>query len=469
MTRHTLTILEEQRAALARSVLRDRCEYAAILLCGRASLRDPWSGEPEERIIVRELIEIPEEAFSERTPIGMTWSTTPFYNALKRAEPKNFALVVVHSHPDGPLEFSPRDDVAEHELFGIAFDRLDSERPHVSMIMDGNGKLTARTYGPALKPAPVEMIRIIGKRWAFNAGTATTLRVAPEFDRQVRLFGPQSTDALTRLRVGIVGCGGTGSAVAALLARVGVGRIALFDDDYVDETNLNRLHFSRRYDANLHRLKVDAVGEGIARIGLSTSIVRVPYPVDDERSRNALKACDVIFGCTDDHLGRNVLNRIAHFYFIPVIDLGLLIEPNDEEEYDTFDGRVTVVQPGSPCQICRGLIQPDMMQAEALRRHDPMLYEHRRRAGYVPDLSNPSPVVVTFTTELATMAINELFQRLNGYRGDMGSVAERVRRFDQVKDSDTLPGGRSKQGCKLCQERRYDGRGDMSPFLDISP
>jgi hypothetical protein len=152
---------------------------------------------------------------------------------------------------------------------------------------------------------------------------------------------------------------------------------------------------------------------------------------------------------------------------IPVIDLGLLIEPIDGGGYSTFDGRVTVVQPGYPCQVCRGLIRPDMMLAEGLRRNDPDVYRRRRRAGYVLNAPDPSPVVVTFTTEVATMAVNELFQRLNEYRGADGYCAERVRRFDEVKAVDTVPGGRSKPECKLCGQRRYDGRGDMTPFLDI--
>lgn len=109
------------------------------------------------------------------------------------------------------------------------------------------------------------------------------------------------------------------------------------------------------------------------------------------------------------------------------------------------------------------------MLAEGLRRKDPAVYEQRRRAGYVVDMADPSPVVVTFTTEVATMAVNELFQRLNGFRGETGAASERVRRFDEVKEADLLPAGKSRPGCKLCDRRRYDGRGDMDPFLDSTP
>ncbi|WP_204513535.1 MULTISPECIES: ThiF family adenylyltransferase [unclassified Bradyrhizobium] len=51
---------------------------------------------------------------------------------------------------------------------------------------------------------------------------------------------------LSQLRIGVVGCGGTGSAFAAHLARIGVRHLALFDADFIDETSLNRLHYSTR-------------------------------------------------------------------------------------------------------------------------------------------------------------------------------------------------------------------------------
>ncbi|WP_409363718.1 ThiF family adenylyltransferase [Bradyrhizobium canariense] len=51
---------------------------------------------------------------------------------------------------------------------------------------------------------------------------------------------------MSQLRIGVVGCGGTGSAFAAHLARIGVRHLALFDADFIDETSLNRLHYSTR-------------------------------------------------------------------------------------------------------------------------------------------------------------------------------------------------------------------------------
>jgi molybdopterin/thiamine biosynthesis adenylyltransferase len=466
VTRYGLRLLGEHFERFAHLVLQDESEAAAIALCGRSSVANPWSGEWDERFLVREIIEVPASAYFSCSPTGFTWSTAPFYHALKRAEAKDLAIAVFHSHPAGHLTFSERDDIAESELFEIAFNRLESRRPHLSVIMDRSRSLAARAYSPNLKPEAVGEIAIISEKWSFQHARRA-VSISPELDRQIRAFGPASTEQLGRLRIGVVGCGGTGSAVISLLARIGVRHIALFDADRVSDTSLNRLHFATRADASLCRRKVDVVSEAIANIGLPMTIVRVPRFADHQEALNVLRACDVVFGCTDDHLGREILNRLAHFYFIPVIDVGLLIEPNDAVTYDAFDGRVTVVQPGYPCQGCRALIDGAQVYLDSLRR-DPDLLVERRRAGYVPNDPDPSPVVVTFTTEVATMAVNELFHRLNGFRGPLQHCSERVRQFQYLKDSDSLPAGRRVPGCKLCDTRRYDGRGDMTPLLDIN-
>jgi molybdopterin/thiamine biosynthesis adenylyltransferase len=466
MTQFAFRLLAEQRDRIAGLLFQDGSERAVLAICGRSRVKDPWTGESDERFLVREIIEVPEDAYEFRSPYGFTWSTTPFFRALKRAEAKDYAVAVFHAHPAGPLEFSGADDIAERELFQIAFDRLESDRPHLSVIMDKEKGLAARAYGPNLKPQAISRIMVIGDRWITWA-SGQTPAASPELDRQSRAFGAASTIQIAGLKIGLVGFGGTGSAVASLLARVGVRKLALLDADVVEDTNLNRLHFATRVHASLRRQKVDVVGEGVAGIGLPVSVVRAAHFADRPEGLAILRSCDIVFGCTDDDLGREVLNRLAHFYFIPVIDLGLLIEPNVDGGYDTFDGRVTVVQPGYPCQSCRGLISEEQVYLDSLRR-DPRLLETRRRAGYVLSEADPSPVVVTFTTEVATMAVNELFHRLNGFRGEDQTCSERVRQFQYLKDSDTLPRGRSRPGCKVCDTRRYDGCGDMMPTLDLT-
>jgi tRNA A37 threonylcarbamoyladenosine dehydratase len=50
---------------------------------------------------------------------------------------------------------------------------------------------------------------------------------------------------LSNLNVGIVGAGGTGSALAEQLIRLGIGNLIVIDDDVFKSSNINRVYGSR--------------------------------------------------------------------------------------------------------------------------------------------------------------------------------------------------------------------------------
>src|SRR5262249_9052317 len=203
-------------------IVRADDENGVLLGCGRSRQIDPGTGSVEERDLVREVVAVPADAFLERTPVSLTWSTTPLFHLAKRAMAKDDAICIAHSHPGGHLYFSEFDDVADKESFEVVFGRMETKRPHFSMVMDRSGEFIVRAFGPDLKAHPVDMIRIIGDRWHFRYSGRDSGVAPAEFDRQVRAFGAMATRDLTQLRVGIAGCGGTGSAIAMLLARMGV-------------------------------------------------------------------------------------------------------------------------------------------------------------------------------------------------------------------------------------------------------
>src|SRR5262245_7943815 len=79
MTTYSLTLLESQYAAIRAVTLADNRERGILLLCGRSTYVDPWTGAHEERLVGREVVEVDENQFLERRFDRMTWSTTPFY------------------------------------------------------------------------------------------------------------------------------------------------------------------------------------------------------------------------------------------------------------------------------------------------------------------------------------------------------------------------------------------------------
>jgi molybdopterin/thiamine biosynthesis adenylyltransferase len=470
MTAYSLTFRGEDVETLKSHVLReDGCERAAYLLCrvARAEI-DPWEGQSHERFLVTRVVPVPVGDIKDSTASRVSWCTRSFVQVLKEAVATDQVVAVVHSHPRGPLGFSPQDDANEPDLLQGALNRNGPGTRILSLVMTTDGRMAGRIWLHPSKTGhvPLSTIRVIGSRIMLCHGEQETVSDVRAFHRQALAFGQALNRDLRKLRVGVAGCGGTGSAVATLLARLGVGQIALFDRDIVDQTNLNRLHGARQADADAMRPKVEVVSREIAEMGLGVRVVPVNAWVGDTRSRNALKSCDVLFGCTDDHDGRLFLNRYSYYYLTPVIDIGLAIEVGDEivPEVKALDGRVTAIGPGQTCLLCREVIDTAVAADQALKRKDPAEYERRKAEAYVFGEGDPSPAVVTFTTELACMGVNELLHRLQGFRGPDGHAASRVRRFHH--NEDRRPGRSPKEDCPLCASSDSWGSGDVEPFLN---
>ena len=327
----------------------------------------------------------------------MVWSTTPLFKLAKRAMTRDSAICVAHSHPTTDATFSERDDLADKESFEIVFGRMETDRPHFSLVMDRAGEFSVRAFGPDLVPKSAGLTVLLGAGFACDIRDAAAVGRPPRLTVRFGFLGGSwsktcrncesvSLDAVERAPQSLAFLRESASLVSCSLIVIVLTR-----------RNLNRLHFSTQADAVLGRYKVDVVGQAIAQIGLARSVVRIPHFADAPSSREALCACDVIFGCTDDHLGRHLLNRLAYFYLIPVIDLGVLIEPT-AVGYDTFDGTRAV---GSTWDTVPKLSETDQFAANAGRGNAELRSRDTShgRAGYSSG-SDQRPIVVTFTTRL---------------------------------------------------------------------
>jgi adenylyltransferase/sulfurtransferase len=139
----------------------------------------------------------------------------------------------------------------------------------------------------------------------------------PELDqrysRQVLFagIGAEGQRRLLDARVAIVGCGATGSALASLLARAGVGMLRIIDRDYVEASNLQRQTLFDEADAAESLPKAIAACRKIAAFN---SQVVVEPQVSDLRPENAdelLGGVDLILDGTDNFETRYLVNDYA--------------------------------------------------------------------------------------------------------------------------------------------------------------
>lgn len=463
----TLTIQERHLNELRDLIiLDDKLERPAIMLCGRSSINnDFWDGGTEERFLSYQVIPIPEDEIIENSEVHVNWETTTLRRAMKLAKQKDFALCIVHNHPNESLQFSEVDNENEPQLFKGIFNQNGGEKPHTSIVITPTGSLFGRVWTKNLSFQPLSLIRVLGEKYVFHFPDKHKLIPKDIFHRQQLAFGASLNNDLSILTVGIIGCGATGSATAHLLSRLGIGKMLLIDDDLVERTNLSRLYGASVIDADAGRPKVEVLKDFITGAGIGTRVRAIKDWVGSKKCRSALKSCDIIFGCTDDNSGRIFLNRFAHFYLAPVFDMGIVIVP-DETNHDilrSLQGRLTIIETGNTCLLCRKIIDPIIAAEEDMKRTDPTGFERRKDEGYIQGVSDPSPAVITFTTEISCVAVNELINRITGYK-KIGNQKSIMRFFDQGKDR--KPGAEKREGCPICDNKYYWGLGDITPFMD---
>jgi len=133
------------------------------------------------------------------------------------------------------------------------------------------------------------------------------------YSRQIlfRGIGAEGQTRLAKARAAIVGCGATGSALAGLLARAGVGTLRIIDRDYVEPSNLQRQSLFDENDAADSLPKAVAAARKIA--GFNSDIVVEPK-VDDLVPGNIealLEGMDLILDGTDNFETRYLINDYA--------------------------------------------------------------------------------------------------------------------------------------------------------------
>jgi molybdopterin/thiamine biosynthesis adenylyltransferase len=133
------------------------------------------------------------------------------------------------------------------------------------------------------------------------------------YSRQIlfRGMGAEGQARLARSRVAIVGCGATGSALAALLARAGVGTLRIIDRDYVEPSNLQRQSLFDEQDASESLPKAIAAARKIAAFN---SQIAVEPKVDDVVPANIealLEGMEIIHDGTDNFEARYLINDFA--------------------------------------------------------------------------------------------------------------------------------------------------------------
>ncbi len=407
----TLSLAGCMHAELRRHLFpRDGLEAAAILVCARVP-------GPRLRLIARQALLVPYEECTLRERDAITWPGAWIEQAIDAAEDENLALILVHSHPGGFFGFSEADDRSDQSAVTDIFHAYGEL--HGSAIMVPGGAMRARYYTPDGSVHSFDLVSVAGDDLSFwwdDEGTQSGPTPRP------MAFTGSMTHELGRLSAGLIGASGTGSITGEQLSRLGFGRITAIDFDKIEERNLNRILNSG--PADVGRLKVDVFADAVLRSRGPDIAIAVPSTISSRAAVLAASQCDVLFCCVDTLEARYFADQIATAFLVPLIDMGVVIPTRqvaDGIAIAEVQGRIDYIQPGGSSLADREIYSPESLRAEYLRRVAPSSHKQEVEAGYIEDLQEEAPSVISLNMRAASAAVNEFIARAYPFRHDPNS------------------------------------------------
>jgi hypothetical protein len=173
-------------------------------------------------------------------------------------------------------------------------------------------------------------------------------------------LGERSDERIAACTVGVVGLGGGGSHVVQQLAHIGFQNYVIYDGDAAEESNLNRLIGATSADTRAETPKLHLAKMMI--YGLQPGARVRSFPCNWQEHPEALRECQIVFGCVDGYKGREELEIACRRYLMHYIDIGMDVHGN---EPPVIGGQVILSSPGGPCMRCMGFLTDERLAKEA--------------------------------------------------------------------------------------------------------
>jgi len=291
-----------------------------------------------------------------------------FERVCKLAIAKESGIAFMHSHPVPGWQGMSDDDVtAEKRMMGSV--AALTGLPLLGMTVGSDETWSARfwvdTDGKSYKKRWCNSVRVVGKtlKSDFNDHILPPPEFNEMFKRTVTVWGKEKHQNVARLKIGIIGLGSVGGAVAVDLARSGFTNLVFIDHDEIQRHNLDRLCFATQKD--LGCLKVDVAKKYTLQCATADNlnIETIPFSVAEEQGYAEALNCDVLFCCVDRPRPRSIADHFAYAHLIPVIDGGIRVRMKNEDLIGV-DWQLQTVAPSRSCLKCAGAYSSDEVAME---------------------------------------------------------------------------------------------------------
>lgn len=170
-----------------------------------------------------------------------------------------------------------------------------------------------------------------------------------EFSRTERLIGEENQKNLAKSTVAVFGVGGVGSHCIEALARCGVGRLVLVDNDQVSLTNINRQSIA--YHSTVGQYKTHVMKQRIADINPAAIVDTYETFVLPDNLAGLLDAIDplsYVVDAIDTVAAKLAIARYCTDHKIPLISS---MGTGNKLHAELFE--ITDISKTSVCPLCR--------------------------------------------------------------------------------------------------------------------
>ncbi|MEK6805726.1 MAG: ThiF family adenylyltransferase [Pseudomonadota bacterium] len=358
----------------------------------------------------------------------------------RKAKETRTHLALLHTHLFGYKRFSSIDDDVEQALNHVVRLRLP-ESTVFAMVLCDDSLITRRFSTHEEIP-----VRIVGRNVHIPGENSINDDELKRFDRQVRAFGSYGQSVLQKMKVAIVGVGGTGSILVQQLAHLGIRDFVLIDPDVVESSNLNRVVGTSA--DSIGRQKVEVSAELIRRITPNPRIVMLADSVIGIEAKNLLTSADCVFSCTDSHSSRAFISELAYAYLVPTFDIGVAISA-DKGEIKSITGRCQMLAPGLPCLLCSNAIDGRAVREELMTPEESKADPYFRGDGV------RQPAVISLNSTMVSLAVTMFLSVFTGV-----PATSRWSTYDAMRGVVRSLGGSPNADCPFCGSDEACAAGD---------
>ena len=306
---------------------------------------------------------VADEDYIDDPHVGARINSTAIRKVMQRTLTTGEGAFHVHVHDHDGTPGLSHTDMKEIRPMMQSVRNAAPQAAHGLLVLSRDAALAETLLPKASQFSPVPKVVTVGFTMSLLACHDSHPGEGERFSRQTFL-GPVAELSIVNYRVGIVGLGGGGSHIAQQLAHVGFLNYALFDNDTVEASNLNRLIGGTHADVKKRTAKIEVGARLIKSVNPVAQIEKIASRWQD--ASDSLRACDIIFGCVDSYAERRDLEIVTRRYLIPYVDIGLDVHQSGNEP-PRMAGQVILSMPGELCMSCMGFLNKTNLEREAER------------------------------------------------------------------------------------------------------